>query len=518
MNKKKEIQINLITNCILLPRALRAFKDAFSLVEMHIELNLIDFNILTENSLQLGRDDEICVIVLNYETLLRNQKMHNSEESQKIEFIKLCVDKIKSILSGFKGLVVIFGFENIMRMIDYVEGPRLITGVAEANRILIDSFSKQENYVMLDMQKIIAKFGSSKSYDYLKGQVWNLPYSYLVDQSIADCTLKQYKIWKKQSPKCLILDCDNVLWGGIASEDSMNELEIGYEGRGIIYKEFQEFIANLLRRGLLLALCSKNDTDDVLRVFEEHDEMVITKENLANWKINWEPKYKNILNIVDEMNLNEESFVFIDDDPNEIQAVRTAIPKINSILFDPKTVYEELSIVNCSESINCEMAKIRTDTYRTDVMRKTLHKAANTYEEYLKQLGTVVKINNAKQIELDRIWELNNRVSRCTNGNRYSKEELWSLMHENNYYLHSVYVSDRFSDLGLVGAIGIEENTIDLFCLSCRALGRTVEDMMIQFIRKEYPSCDTMHYCDTGRNSALLAKLKEFYNGNKGKD
>lgn len=325
-------------------------------------------------------------------------------------------------------------------------------------------------------------------------------------QEVACEVHKQYLIRNGITKKCVVLDCDNVLWGGILSEDGIEGIQLGNSGLGRPYQDFGRLMLNLYYHGVIIAICSKNDKSDVLRVFREHDEMILREEHIACFCVNWDNKADNIKAIAEMLNIGLDSMVFIDDSDFEVQAVKALLPEVTAVKYERDNVYKQLSCFNLKSNIDIEKVQRRNLTYQTNELRKNLKSELSSFEKYLNALEMKVDIHKTLPIELSRIAELTQRTNKCTNGRRYTAQQIKDML-SNGYELYSVSLSDKFSDLGLVGAIGIDGNTLDLFSLSCRALGRNVEEIMISFIRDK--NIKKSYYNLTAQNHELNFKLNK---------
>ena len=265
----------------------------------------------------------------------------------------------------------------------------------------------------------------------------------------------------------------------------------------------------LYYHGVIIAICSKNEKSDVLRVFREHNEMILREEHIACFCVNWDNKADNIKAIAETLNIGLDSIVFIDDSDFEVQAVKALLPEVTAVKYERDNVYKQLPCFNLKSNIDIEKVQKRNLTYRTNKLRKNLRSETSSFEEYLNALEMKVDIHKALPIELSRIAELTQRTNKCTNGRRYTAQQIKAMI-ENGYALYSVSLSDKFSDLGLVGAIGIDGNTLDLFSLSCRALGRNVEEIMIGFIREK--NIEKSYYNLTAQNNELHSKINNLLN------
>lgn len=317
----------------------------------------------------------------------------------------------------------------------------------------------------------------------------------------------KYLIHIGDTRKCVVLDCDNVLWGGILSEDGIENIYLG-DGLGRQYQDFQCFLLTLYYHGVILAICSKNDEADVLRVFREHNGMILKEKNIACFKVDWNNKAENIKLISDELNIGLDSIVFIDDSEHEINLVRSVLPEVLSLLYDRDNIYDKLTCFNLCNSVNLSNVEQRNKTYQTNNQRKSLKEQCKTYGEYLEMLDIAIDIHETRQSEIARISELTQRTNKCTNGVRYTVEQIKQKTSDTDYKLYSVFVSDKFSDLGLVGVIGTKGDFMDLFSLSCRALGRNVEEKMLEFIIAN----NVLYYnfISTYKNDSLHLKIEQY--------
>jgi len=195
----------------------------------------------------------------------------------------------------------------------------------------------------------------------------------------------------------------------------------------------------------------------------------------------------------------------VDDSEFEVQSVRALLPEVTSILYDRKTVAGELAeCIRLSDRVSYKNVKARQNTYVTNRLREELQANCSSFEEYLESLKMKVDIHIAVETELNRISELTQRANQYTNGVRCSVDNLKDFI-TNGGKLYAVYVKDKYSDLGLVGAIGINNGCLNLFVLSCRSLGRKVEDKMLDYVR-EY-GIHKIIYLNTGKNNVFKSRL-----------
>ena len=507
------MNIVVISNITLEPFFSKYLKSIFAEEGFNVKVYSISYNeaFLKEKTNYYIEADHI-IICLNLDCLYPN--LQNDLIGEKIKF----EDVVRDIHNEITELYTVLKQKSRASVIwmgteDYCYYPYSYSlgyslknkGVsAQVNALINKMLVENDSYV--DLKAIIAQIGIEHAFDNKSKYRWNMPYSREVMGEIAQEVYKQHLICNGITKKCLVLDCDNVLWGGIISEDGIDHVQLGNSGLGRSFQDFQRFILHLYYHGVIIAICSRNDMADVLRMFKEHDEMILKEEHIACFCVNWENKPDNIKRISETLNIGLDSIVFIDDSNFEIQSVKKLLPQVSAIRYDKEHVYKQLSCFNLPNRVDATKIKQRNLTYQTNEYRRALKLHSSTFDEYLNALEMRVKIHRAGLVELSRIAELSQRTNKCTNGIRYTVEQLKGKL-ENGYALYSILLSDKFSNLGLVGAIGIEENTLDLFSLSCRALGRNVEELMINFV--EDRKISNVRYNLTDYNRDLYNRLEE---------
>ena len=363
---------------------------------------------------------------------------------------------------------------------------------------------------IIDLEKLMLRLGLAESLADKESR-WGDQYSQLLQQEAAREIVRVYETKYGRRKKCLVLDCDGVLWGGIISEDGMDGISLGETGKGRLYQEFQTMAGKLKDHGIILAICSKNDEADVKAVFDDHTAMKLQKEDIAAWSVNWQPKSKQMMNLAEMLQIDLQDMVLVDDSRWEIEEVRASYPQVAGVLFDPsKGLYDickELAafFLLQPEDQN-QQNRLRVQTYADNVKRQVLRRETGSYDAFLEKLQTKVIIQEAAEADLPRISDLSRRANQCTNGIRYTVDELKRLQ-EQGGKLQAVFVSDIYRDLGLVGCIAwnAQKNVLDLFCLSCRALGRRVEQQLFAAVPQEITK---LRWQDTGKNANLKEQME----------
>ncbi len=293
---------------------------------------------------------------------------------------------------------------------------------------------------------------------------------------------------KRAPKKVLVLDLDNTLWGGVVADDGLEGIELGDTSpRGEAFKSFQKYISSLKQRGVLLAVCSKNDLAKAQEPFEKHPDMVLKLDDIVSFKANWEPKSENIRAMASELNLGLDSFVFVDDNPAEIEIVRQFVPEVTTILLGPDPADYVAQLADCRlfepRSITGEDAE-RTQQYRSDAQRKNLEASVTDMGAYLTSLEMEAVISEFAPVDVPRLSQLINKSNQFNlTTRRRSEAEATTVMNDKKFIGYSVRLKDRFGDHGLISIIIGEKvgetMKIDTWLMSCRVLKRGVEEEVL---------------------------------------
>lgn len=506
-----EIRIILVSNIVFEPYFRQYITKVFSTSSSNIQITSIPYEEFAEKQDELRRADVI-VVCVNFDELYPNVLADVTSKKVLIDDIFFnSIERCKELYSSIKNFsnakLIWLGFEDFYLNNDIVCGTvSVLNGVVDRiNRTISDMLV---NDVYIDLIRLIAKVSINGSYSSKGKYRWNAPYSKELMALISGEVYKQYLIHTGKTKKCIVLDCDNVLWGGILSEVGIEKIHLGSNGLGREYQDFQRFLLNLYYHGVILTVCSKNDEDDVLRVFREHSGMILKEEHIACFKVNWSDKPGNIQAITDELNIGTDSMVFIDDSLFEIEAVKSVLPGVTAIQYDREQMYDRFSCFNLKSEVNLPDVEKRNETYRTDRSRRELKAHCDSYDEYVKSLDIKVDIHKILPMEYSRVAELTQRTNKCTNGKRYTVSEIKEQMTVPAVQFYSVSLSDCFSDLGIVGAMEVENDELKLFCLSCRALGRNVENEMINYVSDRY-ELENIVFKLTDKNEQLMELIQK---------
>jgi len=435
---------------------------------------------------------------------------------------------ISSVVAGIRkqtaGLLLWNSFELPLQpalgIVDYQQGMGQMACVGELNAFLRDTLRAQRSAYLLDMNVCRARIGASHFYDQRYWHMGKAPYSREALEEISNETFKYIRPLLGKNRKCLVLDCDNVLWGGTVGEDGLPGIKLGRTYPGSAYYELQQEILNLYHRGVVLALCSKNNEQDVWEVFDAHPDMLLRKEHIATAQINWRDKVSNLKQIAADLSLGLDSFVFVDDSPFEAEQVRQYLPQVQVVHLPEAQAVEYRDMLAAGGwfdtlTLSAEDRQ-RGAMYRAEASRQELQMQSHDLASYYASLSMVLEIGLADDFSIPRIAQLTQKTNQFNlTTRRYSDAQIQALSEDRSVDVIHVQLKDRFGASGLAGVciLKYEEDRahIDSFLLSCRVLGRGVEDaFLVQCMKRARLRGCTIaigEYLPTAKND----QVRDFY-------
>jgi FkbH-like protein len=378
-----------------------------------------------------------------------------------------------------------FTFDRATNDVYAFHGPR--RAVQRINQALVDIAAQSRHIYIYDFSGWALENGSL---------AFDLKMDLYARQPIANSALMSFGVKLADTFKPLLLpaakvlaiDLDNVLWGGVLGEDGIDEIKIGHDFPGNIYRRIQLHALALKRRGVLLALLSKNNLGDVQQAFAKLPDMPLKLEDFTAIRVNWKEKSENIKEIAEELNLGLDSFVFVDDQEFEREEVRFRAPQV-SVLSSTEDPLQTLNALMCCRSFDVYRisdADIRrNDDYASQAQRRKLELKSDDPKEFLRTLQLKARIDFVKDETIPRTIQMlmkTNQFNLTTK--RHLKSEVRQMLANPANVLLLLSLSDRFGDQGIVGlaiALGnpaTKESKIDSFLLSCRAIGRGAEQAL----------------------------------------
>lgn len=309
-------------------------------------------------------------------------------------------------------------------------------------------------------------------------------------RQLAQCLIDIFERMATSRKKVLVLDCDNTLWGGVIGEDGLSGIQLGQDGMGRVYKDFQYAIKSLASKGILLAAVSKNDEQAVDSVFNDHPEMVLKKSDFAALKINWSAKSENILQLSEELGLGLDSFVFWDDNPIERDLVKNAIPEISVVNPPELTDWPDtlMGMIEFSQFTSTKEDLLKGDQYRSKTKFNNEIKTQADPLAYLRSINLVPSAVPLTAATISRAAQLCAKTNQFNPRTvRHSPRDIELLAADPSVISFLVKLEDKFGDHGLVGLVIAKVSTegqqafLDTFLLSCRVLGRHLEAWMLDF-------------------------------------
>jgi len=365
-----------------------------------------------------------------------------------------------------------------------------IQEVGALNRFIRDFVRENgTRFVLMDWERLARICGERDTVDY---RFWYMSKAPFRQPFLNLCALEIVKVLRAlqgEARKCLLLDCDNTLWGGVVGEIGLPGIALNpHSYPGNVFYDFQKQVLRFHERGVLIALVTKNNEDDVWEVLDRHPDCLIRRGHLAAWRINWDNKAQNIASIAAELNIGSDSMVFLDDSAMECDLVRTMLPEVevlqvpaNLSLF-PRLLSRDGLFDTLATSAE---DRKRSSLYRSEAERTRARLEFASADQYLASLGLVVTIRPAREEDAARVSQLTQKTNQFNlTIRRYSAARIEDFSRSGDAAVFSLQVSDRFGDSGLTGVlIALREGKlgrIDTFLLSCRVLGRNLETTFLE--------------------------------------
>ena len=430
-----------------------------------------------------------------FNKLLNKEEIDNNKIKKDIDYFFSCVKLIKNNtdIIMMPNWILREPHESSIAL-SYSKSLGVEYNLSLMNHYLSELIDKEKNFFLLNSSKWLSNCGSEYAYS---SKLWYLmknPFSNdFFKEAILDI-VTLYKSLKGLSKKLLILDLDDTLWGGIVGEVGWKNLRIGgHDHLGEAFKDFQTKIKSLKNFGILLALCSKNNESTAIEAIKKHPEMVLKMDDFVAYKINWEDKAKNIVEMINELNLGFQSVVFFDDSLFERARVKEMLPEIMvpNLPSNPEDYPNFLSKLHCFDTAHISHEdKIRGELYKSEFKRKKLKQQFKSLSEWIETLELKVTIENLKSENFPRTLQLLNKTNQMNLATRrLSEKEFNNWIKTSSSNLWTIRAKDKFGDYGIIGilSLSIKKNSAYLvdFILSCRVVGRNIEEIMIEFT-KEY--------------------------------
>jgi FkbH-like protein len=454
--------------------------------------------------------------VLNFERIPVSELL--AEVDRFVECLRLAAARVRALLvptwtwpSYDRGLGVL--------SFDPELGPAYL--LARMNLRLAEAVAGDARIRVLDAGRWVAQAGADAS----SPKLWHLgkiAFGPDVFKSAAADIKAAVSALAGLARKLVVVDLDDTLWGGVVGDVGWQGLNLGgHHAIGEAFTAFQRALKRLSMRGVVLAIVSKNTEHLALEAIDCHPEMVLRRQDFVGWRINWDDKVQNIVSLASELNLGLESVVFIDDNPAERARVRAALPQV----LVPEWPADKLLYAQALAELTCfdtwSMAdedRVRTRMYVSERERNLAKGAAQSIEQYLGSLGLKVNAQRLGPSTLPRATQLLNKTNQMNLTTRRLTEAQyleWSA--SDSHHVLVFRVVDRFDDYGLTGIASLAVNgrrgAVSDFVLSCRVMGRGVEETMLHALAEYGRSCGLTElvatYIETPRNAPCKAFFDE---------
>ncbi len=367
--------------------------------------------------------------------------------------------------------------------------------VAEINRRL-PALAAQESVDLLALDRIIAGEGLTFWHD---PALWHRSKHEVHPRAAAlygEHLARLLAAARGRSAKCLVLDLDNTLWSGVIGDDGLEGIVLGQGSElGEAHAELQRYALSLTERGIILAVCSKNDEANALAPFTSHPEMLLKREHIACFVANWQDKATNLRNIAQQLNIGLEALVFVDDNPAERAIIRQELPEVHvpELPDDPSAFVPTLAAAGYFEALRLTADdRARASQYQANAERERLKESATDMDAYLRSLRMTLTAGPFDNLNLARITQLINKTNQFNlMTERLTEPEVTARMNDPQWITLYARLTDRFGDNGLIALLmarlqpnpaGQHEAVIETFLMSCRVLGRGVEQACLNLL------------------------------------
>ncbi|HTA19685.1 MAG TPA: HAD-IIIC family phosphatase, partial [Polyangia bacterium] len=362
--------------------------------------------------------------------------------------------------------------------------------IRRINRHLVDVARAHRGVHVLDVDALMARRGRGAFRDERKWLTARMPYAAGELVHVAREWLRFLHPIAGRVAKVVACDLDNTLWGGVIGEDGLGGIQVGPEYKGAAHLELQRALLDLTKRGILLAISSKNNPAEALEAIDKHPGMLLRREHFAAVRINWTDKAENLRSIAEELNVGVDAIAFLDDNPVEREWVRSRLPAVPVIDLPDSPMGYARAVRGCPLFERLELTaedRERGRHYAEQRMRAELREATGSLEDFYRSLEQEVSIDEVGRDLVARVAQLTQKTNQWNlTTRRYSEVEIEGLTRSGSTSVYALRVRDRFGDNGITGAAVVHHRgdraEIDTLLLSCRVIGRTVETAFLSFL------------------------------------
>lgn len=480
-----------------------AYQEGYAFDVFDADYNQIDAQVMDDNSELYAIAPKVILIYMCSERLYEN--FCNTALNDRIGF----ADKIYRKFSGYWAFINQHIKTNILQFTFAYNDDRVfgnfglktkasyVYQLYKLNYLLVEGCQQFKNVYLIELNEIQSAIGRPAFHDNKLYYIAKLTIATDALPLVAKAVLNTVKALNGRFKKCVVLDLDNTLWGGVIGDDGISGIQIGELGLGHAYTEFQMWLKELKNRGIILAVCSKNNEDTAKEPFISHPEMVLRLDDFSMFVANWEDKASNIKHIQQTLNIGMDSIVFIDDNPFERDLVRSLIPDITvpELPEDPALYLSCIKGQNLFETGSySEEDYHRTAQYRAEAGRAALQQQFVSFDEYLQGLEMVATVAPFDKFNYPRIAQLTQRSNQFNLRTvRYTEAEIEMIAKDDSYITLYCCLRDKFGNHGLISVVIMDKPQfysdqdkdalfISEWLMSCRVLKRGMEEYIVNKI------------------------------------
>ena len=401
--------------------------------------------------------------------------------------------------------------------VPFASGVELVSAIAQYNTVLVDTEREYSNVKLLDITEFTRQYPVSDLIDWKYWFISQMGMNPRLAKPFAEWFAGKLEQIASKRKKCLVLDLDNTLWGGVLGEDGVEGIKLGGDYPGKAFRLFQEGLLELQRSGVMLAVCSKNNEADVLDAWKRHPEMALRADSFVAWHIDWNDKATGIRELADELNIGLDSMVFLDDSPSERELVRLALPEVEVPEF-PAQPYQLPVFFKSLEEKYFRIYAVtagdaaKTEQYKANARRAQSQREFVDFESFLRSLEIKITIEPADEFNIPRIAQLTQKTNQFNlTTRRYTESDIRQLL-KRGWRIWCIGVSDKFGDYGITGCVMVDGSAIDTFLISCRILGKGIEyvfaKQVLSILKEQGLKSLSAQYIPTAKNSPASGFLE----------
>lgn len=466
----------------------------YNLNLLEAEYNQVELQVLDSTSDLYAHDAKYTVIFQSTHKLLEHYSLLPTQDWSKLAEER--INFIRTICDNVSGTIIYYNYPEIDDTVfgsyaNKVLGSFLYQ-LRKLNFELMNLAQEYQNLYICDIASIQNKFGRDFMFDSTVYVSTEMILSIDVLPYVASRTMDIISSIEGKFKKCLILDLDNTIWGGVVGDDGWENIQVGHGlGIGKAFSEFQQWVKKLKNRGIIICVCSKNDDDKAKEPFEKNPEMVLQLDDISVFVANWENKADNIRTIQSILNIGFDSMVFLDDNPFERNMVRENVPGVivPELPVDPGDYLEYLYSLNLFETASYSSAdKDRTKQYQVEAQRVSTSKKFTNEADFLKSLEMVSEVSNFTSFNTPRVAQLSQRSNQFNLRTvRYTEDKITAVEKDPKQKGFAFTLEDKFGDNGLIAVVILKEREldtlfIDTWFMSCRVLKRGMENFTLNTI------------------------------------